>query len=43
MNETRKQIIELIEPWEELSDCCWATRVWETLLCSECKEYWFSN
>lgn len=26
---------------EELSDCCWATEIWDTWLCSDCKEPWF--
>lgn len=26
---------------EETSSCCGASRIWETDLCSDCKEYWF--
>ena len=32
---------ELSDMKQELSTCCGATEIWETKLCSDCKEYWF--
>lgn len=47
IEEPQKRVVDIDEDWREyyedeeesLSACCWAPYIWETTLCSDCKEY----